>query len=301
MTSICMGLNNARSRLQTCLRLAIDADFGLILPSATIGDPDHLERLDGKAVSLAEYWNTKYLQRTMKKVCPRFEIRESDDRSGIHNAIEAKRRGFQTDLRQHTNGTFRQLMVTSFEGSGFSLDTTTHSNPTVVSWGVAMFAWNYHTAGETFTIKKALFQVVNYNEALLDISSQILKSPQLKLGEFIGVHLRGEKDWPDNFGDKNLQMDLYVNEIARMQEMRILSQQIRTIYVSCGDPESVQSFRDRLQPLGYTVVDKWTLLSEQPDIVAKLNSLAFDQKGIVEYAFIFLQIVSILLIHTTVC
>ena len=32
-TSICGGLNNARSRIQTCLRYAIDAGMGIILPS----------------------------------------------------------------------------------------------------------------------------------------------------------------------------------------------------------------------------------------------------------------------------
>jgi hypothetical protein len=284
-----MGLNNARSRVQTCLRLAIDAGFGLILPSATIRDPDHLERVDGDAVPLAEYWNTKYLQSSMKKVCPQLEIRDSDDRSGIQNVIEAKRRGFQTDLKQHTNGTFRQLMVTTFEDSDFGLNTTTLSNRTVVSWGDALFAWDYHTAGETSTIKKALFQMIKYNQDLLDISSRVLKSPELNHGNFIGVHLRGERDWPDSFGNKSLQMDLYSNEIARLQETMIPSQQIRTIYVSCGDPEPIQSFRDRLEPLGYTVVDKWAILSDHPDLFAKLNSLAFDQKGIVEYAFIFLQ------------
>jgi hypothetical protein len=33
-TSICGGLNNVRNRVQTCLRLAIDAGMGLIMPSA---------------------------------------------------------------------------------------------------------------------------------------------------------------------------------------------------------------------------------------------------------------------------
>lgn len=61
------------------------------------------------------------------------------------------------------------------------------------------------------------------------------------------------------------------------------------MYVSCGDREAIESLRARLLPLGLTVVDKWTLLSEQSDVLGEVNSLAFDQKAIVEYAMLSFQ------------
>ncbi len=42
-------------------------------------------------------------------------------------------------------------------------------------------------------------------------------------------------------------------------------------------------FREKLEPLGYTVVDKSIILADQPEIVTQLEALYFDQKAIVEY------------------
>lgn len=38
-----------------------------------------------------------------------------------------------------------------------------------------------------------------------------------------------------------------------------------------------------MEPDGYEVHDKWTLLVDQPDMLDKLEALYFDQKAIVEY------------------
>jgi hypothetical protein len=38
-----------------------------------------------------------------------------------------------------------------------------------------------------------------------------------------------------------------------------------------------------LSPLGYTVHDKWTILADDPETLAKVEALAFDEKAIVEY------------------
>jgi hypothetical protein len=51
----------------------------------------------------------------------------------------------------------------------------------------------------------------------------------------------------------------------------------------CGDQSAIQTFRDKLSPLGYEVYDKWNLLAKKPEILAQVEALAFDQKGIVEY------------------
>lgn len=277
-----MGLNNARNRVQTCLRLAIDAGFGLVLPSATLrNDPEHLKVLNGTAVSLDEYWDTEYLRGTMQKVCPQLEIRKSDDRSGIANVIEARRRAYETELWHYGVGTFRERMMEAFEESpDISFETVNPANATVVSWADPFLAWDYHRASETMTIKKALFKIIKYNQKLLGISRQMLRNPQLSDRNFIGVHLRGEKDWPDLAGSRDLQIELYAKGIERLQKED--PSQFKTVYVSCGDPEAIESFRARLAPLGLTTVDKWTLFAEQSDVMGEVNGLAFDQKAIVE-------------------
>ena len=120
-----------------------------------------------------------------------------------------------------------------------------------------------------------------FNEQLLKLSSKILQSPELQEGAFIGVHLRGEGDWPAHFGGAHDQMRLYVEAIEGIQT--ISPTEVKTVYVSCGDSAAIGLFRDLLSPLGYRVHDKWSLLAGQPDILAKVEGLGFDEKAIVEY------------------
>jgi hypothetical protein len=123
--------------------------------------------------------------------------------------------------------------------------------------------------------------VLKFNRHLLNLSSRVLQSPELQEGAFIGVHLRGESDWPAGFGGLDDQMNLYVEEIKKMQATS--PTEVKTVYVSCGDPTAIGWFRDKVSPLGYTVHDKWTLLSRQPDTLAEVEGLGFDEKAIVEY------------------
>ena len=55
--AICGGLNNARSRLQTCIRLAIDAGAGLVLPTVMTRSETTLGPHDGSdEVCAGQFW-----------------------------------------------------------------------------------------------------------------------------------------------------------------------------------------------------------------------------------------------------
>jgi hypothetical protein len=151
------------------------------------------------------------------------------------------------------------------------------AHPVAVSFGDSYIAWNYRESNE-LPLRKSLFKIIRFNSDLLDFSQQILQSPHLSRG-FIGVHLRGEKDWPAQFGDRDQQMDAYIAEIERVNE----TQDMKTVYVSCGWKDDITWFRVKLEQRGYTVHDKWTLSEGSPDMMAKLESLHFDQMAIVEY------------------
>jgi hypothetical protein len=146
-----------------------------------------------------------------------------------------------------------------------------------VSFGDSYISWNY-TASNELLLRKSLFKTLRFNSELLDFSEQILQSPQLNQG-FIGVHLRGEKDWPGEFGNRDQQMDAYIAEIERVNE----TQDIKIVYVSCGWKDAIGWFRGKLEQRGYIVHDKWTLSADSPDMMARLDALSFDQKAIVEY------------------
>jgi len=275
-TSICGGLNNARNRIQTCLRLAIDAGSGLIIPTATTRDEQNLLQTDNGTVCPDVYWDIDYLGQAVREQCPQLQLRSCGNSSGIDTILESPRRNYLSAA--HHNGTFKEFIDSILESS--NITAVDSLSPVAIDYGDPYIGWNYAESGELSTIRKDLFKIVRFNRHLLNISSQILQSPQLRHG-FIGVHLRGESDWPASFGSADTQMQLYTSELEKIQDT--ISYEFKTVYVSCGDEAVIQRFREQLLPLGYTVHDKWTLLAEQPELLAYLDGLTFDEKGIVEY------------------
>jgi hypothetical protein len=158
-------------------------------------------------------------------------------------------------------------------------------NPVMMVFGDAFVSWDYQKSKEMGPVRAALFKVLNFNEDLLALGDQVLDSPELADG-FIGVHLRGEKDWPGSFGGVGLQMKHYVKEIRKINRDKAPADQVKTIYVSCGRLEAIDKFRNRIhRDLGedYLVVDKTALLKNRKGLLAQVEKLGFDQKAIVEY------------------
>ena len=262
--------------MQTCLRLAIDAGSGLILPSVMARTEENLRIDGGSAVCADAFWDTEYLVESLQEQCPQLKIRYCDNRTGIDNILEAPFRSHTTE--PHLNGSFHELVDSIIEEG--NVTSTNDSSLVAVNFGDSYLGWNYTGAGELGTIRKALFKALRFNRSLLDISTKILQSPELSNG-FIAIHFRGENDWPWFFGTADDQMRLYTSELECIQNLG--SNEPKTIYVSCGDPGAIQRFREKLSPLGYTVYDKWTLLAGQPEMLEMIDGLFFDQKGILEY------------------
>lgn len=157
------------------------------------------------------------------------------------------------------------------------------SNITVIEYGDAYIGWNYRVSDELNTIRKELHLAIPFQKRLLDIGDRIRSSSELHGGAYISVHLRGEADWPPTWGTADQQMALYSEQIARI---RGIQSDVSAVFVSSGDQGVIQRFRDMLEPLNYTVHDKWTILKalDDPEDLEVVESVDFDSKGIVDYA-----------------
>ncbi|CAD6444511.1 b0ea89d9-77fc-4b52-9413-3fa6e162ea98 [Sclerotinia trifoliorum] len=279
-TSICGGLNNARNRVQTCLRLALDLGSNIILPTVSTGrHRENPSLFSSDSVCPDVYFDISYLTQEMGSVCPKLEMRRCGDTSGI-----AEERIIQMGQRQYMEGnyhirTFKSTVDEHLES--LSLSEISSENPVAVGFGDTMFAYNYTYASEQ-ALQQELFRTIKYNPELLHLGSQIRDTPQLRDG-YIAVHLRGEADWPPHFGSRDQQMDFYTEEIEHASAADGIAQGIKNIYVSCGDSDAISLFRERLSPLGFQVYDKWELVSALPDLLKKLVDMEFDAAAIVEY------------------
>lgn len=94
--------------------------------------------------------------------------------------------------------------------------------------------------------------------------------------------MRAENDWPAKWGSLEEQTEAYAAELRRL---RARHGDLRTVYVSCGNRTAIQYFREVVEPIGFSVLDKWAILEKHwPEGLEKVEALPFDQKAIVEYA-----------------
>lgn len=139
---------------------------------------------------------------------------------------------------------------------------------------------------------------MEYSSDLLDLGRRITDSPRLRDAPYwVGVHLRAEDDWPPAWGTAEEQTQAYVEELRRVRARESEGEgqvdgggsgsprgQPAAVYVSCGNQTAIQRFRETVAPLGFSVVDKWTVLEESwPEGVARVNALGFDAKAVVEF------------------
>jgi hypothetical protein len=222
------------------------------------------------------FLDIEYLKEAMQERCPQLQLRFCGNTTGIDRILRAPKRGHLSAA--HHIGSFKELITSVLDTSNITqIDSL---NPVAIEFGDSYMGWNYAEAGELLTIRKGLFKAIQYNRNLLAIGLRILQSPELRDG-FIGIHLRGEEDWPASFGSADDQIRLYSAEIQTLQNT--VSSEIKMIYVSCGNAAAIERFRETVSPFGYTVHDKWTLLSGQPEMLEQVEGLGFDEKGILEY------------------
>ncbi|POS77678.1 hypothetical protein DHEL01_v203933 [Diaporthe helianthi] len=294
-TSLCGGLNNARNRITSCLRMAIDAGAGLILPPIVMRGEDLEVHPGGKEQCADTWWDLRTLQDSMTANCPQLEMRVACEGLPYHDAIpslgkladeatiiDAKYIECQSPC--WTKGTFRAGVALPALQQAATADGT-EATPTIIRYGDPFLGWNYRSSNEMDTIRKELHLSLPFRAQPLELGDTIARSPLLRGGAFIGVHLRVESDWPTDRSSPDQQMAAFEADILRMRA-RDLSQDsaaLSAVYVSWGDQQAIQGFRERLEPLNFTVHDKWTVLAGQPKMLSLVNEMDFDSMGIVDF------------------
>ena len=195
----------------------------------------------------------------------RFELK------GIERRLQAPLRHCRQT--HYYTGKFHEMSLNLLNESHIDINDITPNDPVAIIFGDSFLAWDYEKSLELTTIRQGLFKTLVYNQKLLDISSKILNSPQLRNG-FISMHLRAERDWPWSMGRPWDQMRLYTKEINGIE--RILAEDHRTVFVSGGNESRIQRYREMIEHLGYKVHDKMSILRSDPDMLAMVDGLMFD-------------------------
>lgn len=153
----------------------------------------------------------------------------------------------------------------------------------MIEWGDSFLGWDYRASDELNTIRKELHLAIPFQNHLLAMGDEIRRSEPLHGGDYIGVHLRGESDWPLQWGDAEQQK---ANYKAQMRRIREGGSDVSAVFVSSGDHDAIDRFRAELEPLGYAVHDKWSIMEAlgEKGGLGEIEAVDFDSKGIVDYA-----------------
>lgn len=294
-TAWCGGLNNGRTRLQTCLRLAIDAGAGVVLPQISLrGVGEAGVTIRGHDACADDWFDLAYIEKMMAANCPQFQMRANcPDALDRTVALAPPPQNDAGLIRtQHyidsvfTTGEFRQNIVLPALRDANRINASSAEaidGTAIIEYGDTFIGWNYNKSGEYSTVRKELYKTIKFRDSMHQIGERIRDCPQLQHGAYIAVHLRGESDWPPEWGAPEQQMAMYMEEMAKIRATDE-GRDIAAVFVSSGEEAVIQAFRDRLQPLNYTVYDKWTLLADFPNDLANVQQADFDAKGIVDDA-----------------
>lgn len=184
---------------------------------------------------------------------------------------------------------FRDLAASSvYNGS----DTTnspeiSSQNPMRLVFGDPFVAWNY-TAAQEPAIKNDLFQALRYNPTKLSYGAKISeKLNAAAKGSVVAIHYRGENDWPNHFGNSEMQTRVYLENLKQLQDVYShtsdASNIISDVYISCGDKQKTEELSNKIREMGLQVHDKYSLLADDQETLDEIDRMSFDGKAIVEY------------------
>ncbi|KAK7997540.1 hypothetical protein PG989_005580 [Apiospora arundinis] len=376
--SLCGGFAEARNRIQTCIRLAIDAGAGgsLIIPPIALKGVEE-KKSKGSAISNSNVrtvcpsalFDFAGLQKTIGNWCPGLKIRTTsacrsdNDPATLSGRLailideeEAKAKD-QEDPQEQLQRFGKRVKTLNLASRWHPplphhRPQEDHHGRLAVRRPVRRHVVPGH--GPAFserrgarrrarrvalaTLRHDLFAALRHNVSLVALGQamreQIVTETGEDEGRYIGVHLcSGERGRAGKeAGSVEAQMKGFVEAIQGIADPSSATipaaspgnlkrrgigssggkyddtatldndgKDIRTVYVSCSNATAVEMFRETLQPLNYTVYDKWSLLrpagsgggssSIQPEhnqrgnetLLAQLHALDPDARDAVEY------------------
>jgi hypothetical protein len=263
-----IGATNVKVLIVNCIRLAIDAGIGMIIPLSPL-------RLESDPVQFNLWTDPSFLIdvdhifESMNRECPELVMYRSDD---FHKTILDSKSIYYPQREMvppppimiHE---YASRMDQVMKDAGFTYDPI-KPVPAVIYENLALFAWNFDTEP---VIRRTLREAVQYQPRLISLGRRIV---DLIDAEYFGFHLRAEQDWPHNDYVRTVQqfLDISKNHYSN----------ITTIYVAIGDEHIEKRFQAEMAQINLKVLSKWDIAYRNQDILEEVSKLTFDQRAVLD-------------------
>lgn len=257
------GLFNVKNTIQVCIRWAIDAGMGLVMPRLAIRSRDNLEYFN-EWQDFSFLFDEDHLKKSLKEECPQLKVIDYKDH--VDRRIVAERKSFT----YYSHGWFRYHVDSLLNTSG---DDPSKAS-TVVWENEPLFSWEFYKDG--VNTHQSLYNLIKFNPSFVAVGKEIVG---LLPATYLGIHIRAEKDAEGFLGILNYhtQIENFINIYKEKYT------HIKTIYVATGDHAIDEKFVKDVKDLNANVVTKWTLAATNSDLKDKLESVRFDQLAIMDY------------------
>ncbi|KAF7859508.1 uncharacterized protein EAF02_010956 [Botrytis sinoallii] len=291
------GVGDIRNSILNCVRYAISAGAGLVIPRIILRNPDDISQIrTGERVSIAYMFDYFHFVESLRYSCPQMVIYPYID--DVPNSNEG--RGPITLLPESLFSSpipktglelpenWRELFEGWLDGYYQFATNQTMNMPVTVELGRSYLQYPIYSDGEEFAL--SFGGILKFRKNLRILATTVLQnmlstynvsgdlSQPFLPDTFFGAHLRTEidttKSWPaeDWFYQRyEFQSIQYLKKLA--------STNLTLVYVASGnETETAQFSRDAA---AYHVTTKWMLLDAKDREL--LSKLSWDQQAIVDF------------------
>ena len=257
------GATNTYNIIMTCLRWAIDAGTGFVIPRLAIRSTKDVRYFD----EWGDYdflFDEDFLRDSLARECPQLTIVNST--MNFTHKIETER----IPYNRFSYGEYKVHVDKLLKQNG--LDSSPSSSVITIWENEQLFNWKF--SNDSPIVISTLRNAIIPNNKIRSISKALRGIMPF---EYFGIHLRLEADMIiGSYTDQILYFLKHYVEVPNHDT-------IKTIYVSTGDRSIEEKFRTEMRPLDLNVISKWSLTLNNAALEEELKSLRFDQLALLEW------------------
>ncbi len=291
------GLTSIISQVKVCLKMALEAGTGIVLPSMPLRDSTDLKNfnfLNEDAYMNYEKWfDADHLIDQMGRVCPRMKIVHPDQ---LDSPLLPVKNRWSIDFAsapeyQQFGGYFwtgrpfkayfdeqytrlQQLAFLAPDRDDSRLGITVIKIPSQF----LIFRITDDPTGQDLKLWNDLSLLIRFGEAPRLLVNQLLSHITRP---FYGVHFRVESDTIWSPLENQLSLDLDALDKA-WAKYGTPGAEKPLVYLACGDQQQVEKFVTAGKDRGWEVTHKWQLAQSNAIALEMINNLAFDFQGAVD-------------------
>lgn len=291
------GLTSIMSQVKVCLKMAVEAGTGIVLPSMPLRDSTDLKEFNffnNDAYMTYDRWfDADHLAKQFARACPRLKIVHPEE---LDSPTVAVRDRWNIDIGAAPG--YQQFQSYFWTGRPFKaffdeqyarLKQLASLSPErdeskkgitvlTIDSNFLLFRITDDPTGRDLKLWNDLSHLIRFTEPARRIVSQLLAHINRP---FYGIHFRVEDDAIWSSLDNQLRVDLDALDSAWAKYGQAGAQK-PLVYLACGDREQVQKFVAAGKERGWEVTHKWLLAQSNGDALEMINDLPFDFQGAVD-------------------